>query len=157
MNQKSIALSKFLSRYHNLTGDNLTKLTHKDVKILFPHLERYSFDELESNPELLYSGDVVMVSDGKSVIPYRVPKIELFEEDPLEVCREEEPKIVITPKHYRYDKMSIYELRCLLERKFNHIKNRREARKELESRGIVLKKKYVRENAHNIKKKDMEE
>ena len=49
--------------------------------------------------------------------------------------------------------MSIYELKQLLDRKFNSTNNSRNAKRELESRGII-KKKYKREK---IKRQSMEE
>ena len=45
--------------------------------------------------------------------------------------------------------MSIYELKQLLNTRFNSYRNSREARRELEKRGVVLTKKY---NRNEIKK-----
>ena len=41
-------------------------------------------------------------------------------------------------------RMNEYELRLMLRRKFNSIANQRQARRELEDRGVVLSKKYNR-------------
>ena len=45
--------------------------------------------------------------------------------------------------------MSNYELKCLLENKLNKYKNRIKAREELMERGVLVRKKYKRDN--NIK------
>lgn len=141
-----INLSKFLARYCNLTGKDLSKIKHEDVKMLFPDLKRATFEEIEENPMLVYSGSVLLVNDGKKVVPYYVP-ITAYEEmdDPMEFSMQKDDNgpHVDYGKH-DYTKMSIYELRCMLKRKFNSIANQRNARRELERRGIVLSKKYDR-------------
>ena len=50
--------------------------------------------------------------------------------------------------------MSVYELRKLLNTKFNSYRNSREARRELERRGVVLTRKY---NRSTDRKKIMED
>ncbi len=70
-----IKLSKFLVRYCNLRGEDLTKIRHEDVKVLFPTLKRASFEELENNPKKLASGEILLVNDGRKVIPYYVPSL----------------------------------------------------------------------------------
>ncbi len=62
----------------------------------------------------------------------------------MEFSRQVDKKPTVDNKKYDYTKMSIYELKCLLRRKFNSYANRRNARKELERRGVVLTKKYSR-------------
>jgi len=141
-----INLSKFLSRYCNLTGKNLSKINHEAVKFLFSYLKRATFEEIRENPMLVATGEVLLVNDGKKVIPYYVPDIEYEElDEPQEVSMQ---RVDNTPKvdygRHDYTKMSIYELKCLLKRKFNSYANQRNARIELESRGVVLSKKYNR-------------
>ena len=53
--------------------------------------------------------------------------------------------------------MTIYELKQLLNRKFNSYKNSREARKELEKRGVVLTKKYNRNEVKRMKEDEVNE
>jgi hypothetical protein len=140
-----INLSKFLARYCNLAGKDLSKIKHEDVKVLFPSLKRASFEEIEKNRYLLASGEVLLVNDGKRVIPYFVPPTCMDEETvPMDFTMEEAPKQEINYRKYDYTKLSIYELRCLLRRKFNSYANQRNAKMELERRGIVLSKKYNR-------------
>lgn len=67
-------LSTFLAHYFGIENENLSKLTHKDIKDIFP-LKRISFDELKKNKHLLLSGSVIVVRDCKGKeIPYVVPK-----------------------------------------------------------------------------------
>ena len=46
---KSITLSKFLSRYMAVDGKALTKVSHTDVKTLFPSIQRTSFEYAEKH------------------------------------------------------------------------------------------------------------
>ena len=144
MKDNFISLSKFLSRYACVEGKDLKKLTHEDVEVLFPQLKRTSFEIVFNNPDLLYSGKVLMVYDGKSAIPYIVPKMEIQDMDMMCVSREEEKVKQVDDKVYDYTSMSIYELRCLLVRKFNSTRNQVCARKELNKRGVEITKKYKR-------------
>ncbi len=144
MKDNFISLSKFLSRYACVEGKDLKKLTHEDVEVLFPQLKRTSFEIVFDNPDLLYSGKVLMVYDGKSAIPYIVPKMEIQDMDMMCVSREEEKVKPVDDKVYDYTSMSIYELRCLLVRKFNSTRNQVCARKELNKRGVEITKKYKR-------------
>lgn len=138
-----INMSKFLSRYCNLIGNNLSKITHEDVRVLFPKIKRASFEEVSQNPKLLAIGKVVYVNDGKNVIPYYTPNVDFdILDEPTPVNKKEEKRVINKKKDYA--KMSIYELRCILRRKFNSCSCQRKARCELEKRGIVLSKKYNR-------------
>ena len=140
---KEISLSKFLSRYCYLKGETLKKVTHQEVKELFPEFKRSSFKEINEHPELLVTGKVILVNDGKKTIPYYSLPIE-EDKDYTELMREEVKKLEINDKHYDYSSLSIYELRLLLRHRFNSLRNQCCARNELKSRGVVLSKKYNR-------------
>ena len=145
MKHQSITLAKFLSRYLGLDGQDLTKITHEDAKIFFPDLKRTTFSYLDAHPEELINGTVALVTDGHKEIPYYIPR-EKGLDDRLEFKREEEKKQEKKGKqHYDYSKMSVYELKQLLNVRFNSYKCSRRARQELENRGIVLRKKYKRD------------
>ena len=138
-----MSLSKFLSRYVQVKGVDLNHVKHDEVKFLFPFLKRASFDEIKYNRELIYSGKVILVSDGKKTIPYYVPQLEMdvdYEYDEFE--RQNALTNIVDDKYYDYSSMSEYELRQLLRRKFNSRRNQKEAKKELLSRGIELKKTH---------------
>lgn len=143
--KNSISLSKFLSRYVSLEGKDLKKVTHKEVKALFPFLKRAGFEDVSNNPILVKSGKVVLVDDGHNEIYYYVP--ERTEEDKMQFTREEvDKRIVLDDTVYDYVNMSVYELRCLLVRKFNSTRNQYCARRELNRRGIPITRKYKRVN-----------
>ena len=150
-----INLSKFLARYCNLKGKALSKVHHDDVSVLFPFLKRATFDEIRENPLLVITGNILLVNDGIKVVPYYVP---ITTKDDLEESmefnmQEEDTGIKVDYSNHDYANMSIYELRCLLRRKYNSYRNQKNARIELENRGIVLKKKYNR----SLEKRKMEE
>ena len=148
-----ISLAKFLSRYKYVEGEDLKKITHEEAIKLFPDLKRSTYEEVSNNRELLANGKIVFVDDGKRKIPYYIPEV-LDDIDTMEFHREPVSPVEIDDNDYDYSSMSVYELRCLLKRKFNSNRNQMNARKELNRRGITLNKKY---NRNDIKKKMIEE
>ncbi len=146
MLKSSMNLSKFLTRYCNITGKDLSRLHHEDVYWLFPNLKRATFEEVERYPGLVATGQIILVDDGRKIIPYKTPELQYDElEEPTEFIMEDKtdgPKVDYG-KH-DYTKMNVFELRQMLRRKFNSALNQKYARRELEERGIVLSKKYDR-------------
>ncbi len=156
----TISLSKFLSRYCNVKGDSLKKITHEEVKVLFPELSRAKdkalrtkneiLSYIKSNKEDLLYGRILLVSDGHYIIPYFTPVLSTELEDEMQVERHAEPGIKVDDEHYDYSKLNEYELRQLLRRKFSSPRNQTCARRELHDRGISITKKY-RRNDYKIK------
>ena len=72
MKENEISIYKFLYTYLFITNKDLYKITHEDVKILFPYLKRCSFDDVKKNPHLIKDRKVVFVNDGRKTIPYYV-------------------------------------------------------------------------------------
>ena len=147
---KSITLSKFLSRYMAVDGKALTKVSHTDVKTLFPSIQRTSFEYAEKHQEDIMMGIIRMVFDGKTTIPDIVPKEEITDSRTTMPHKERKKEKV---HHYDYSRMKIYELKQLLNARFNTYKVSRNARQELESRGVLVKKKKYK----RVKTVDMEE
>ena len=148
MRKNTISLAKFLSRYLLIAGKDLKKLTHEDVKYLFPQLKRTTFKKVEQDPTLLLSGKVLLVSDGYSIIPYYVPEVLEMDSGCADfvMCEVEEYH---EEEYYDFMSMTNYELKKLLENKLNSRKNRMRAKRELEDRGIIMKRKYKRSNKIN--------
>ena len=73
--QNEISLAKFLARYCNMAGKDLSRMTHDDVEVMLPELKRTSFELVEKKPELLAQGIVLLVNDGFRTIPYLAPLI----------------------------------------------------------------------------------
>ena len=49
----------------------INKLTHNDMKVLFPDIKRTSFDNLERNSSLIYKGEIILVHDCNGyILPY---------------------------------------------------------------------------------------
>ena len=136
-----ISLAKFLSRYVLLSGVDLKKLTHEDVKVLFPDIRRCSIEKIRENPSLIYSREVILVYDGRHHIPYYPPEVLSSEITQVELDVVEEDKGLDNNVNYDYTSMSNYELKCVLKNKFNSYKNKRKAKYELENRGIILEKR----------------
>ena len=153
MKYNIISLAKFLARFGSLKGEVLSSITHDEVKILFPQFKRTTFENAKINKELVSTGKILMVDDGQKIIPYFLPIMEDENLFLLDVLREEDEVEVIDTCEYDYTSMSIYELKKLLDKKFNSKDNSRKAKKELENRGII-KKKYSRKD---FKKGLMEE
>ena len=142
-NVKVISLAKFLNKYVSLCGEDLKKLTHEDVQILFPYFKRSSFDKIYNNQTLVSSGKVVLVNDGKKTIPYYAPQTLYLDDDYTEFFLdkiEEVPQLI----SYDYTEMSNYELKKILKEKFSTYKEKKNARRELEDRGVVMRKEMKR-------------
>ncbi len=153
MKYNVISLSKFLARFGSLKGKVLGDITHDEVKILFPQFKRTTFEYARLNKELISTGKILMVDDGQKIIPYLTPVLEKKDTCLLDVLREDDEVIEVDCGDHDYTRMSIYELKKLLDKKFNSTSNSRHAKRELESRGII-KKKY---NRKDFKKGLMEE
>ena len=153
MKYNVISLSKFLARFGFLKGETLNHITHDEVKILFPQFKRTTFEYARLNKELVSTGKILMVDDGQKIIPYLSPDIDKKDTCLLDVLREEDEIREIDYGNYDYSSMSIYELKKLLDKKFNSNSNNRCDKKELENRGVI-KKKYDRKK---FKKGLMEE
>lgn len=84
MKENSIGLEKFLMSYYGISNNGLSelKMSHKDVKVLYPHIKRISFEQLMHNKEILYIGGVIPVKDSYgNIAPYLKPEIK-----DIEIC-----------------------------------------------------------------------
>ena len=142
MGQNIITLSKFISRYLGVNGQPLRNLSHEDAKHLFPNLRRATFSYIESHPIENGNGNIVLVTDGRKTIPYYTP--ELVQND-FEVVEVKSNTMKATRTVPDYANMKIYELKKLLNVKINGRLISRCARRELYDRGVVLGKKYKRQ------------
>lgn len=148
----SMSLSKFLSRYVNVRGSALNKVTHSDVRILFPDLQTMPLTEIkhsskpdEDNTKLVYSGDIVLVTDGREIVAYVAPELKCVEEDEMNFYGKKAEQKINNDIGNCAD-LNEYELRLLLRRKFNSLTVQSAARRELRSRGVAITKKYKRNN-----------
>ena len=67
----AILLNDFLDKYYGRTDFREKKLIHENIKSLFPDIKRGCFEEIVKNPELVYTGKVVIVKDANNnCIPY---------------------------------------------------------------------------------------
>ncbi len=140
-NRNVITLAKFLSRYLGVNGEFTKYLTHDDIKYMFPSIKRSSFSYIDEHKGAVECGFILLVNDGRKTIPYYAPVVNQEQS----VVIEEEKKEDNKKKNIDYANMRIFELRELLNVKFNGYHTSRMARRELEDRGVVLRKKYNRE------------
>ena len=71
----STTLKLFLIAYCGIQDSKLlsNKLTHKDIKHLFPNLKRVSFDYVLDNIDDVYIGNIILVEDSfDNVVPYSI-------------------------------------------------------------------------------------
>lgn len=71
-----IDLISFLRNYYGITSSSLkiNKLTHADIKILFPDIKRISLERLKKEMESIYRGEVLLVYDAHNyILPYVNP------------------------------------------------------------------------------------
>jgi len=133
-----IDLISFLNNYYGINNESLkmNKLTHTDVKILFPMIKRSSFSELQNNMSLVYKGELLLVYDsyGK-ILPYINPHLEVLDNN--EYFNNYEDVTFININDIDLDKLTKDELLQLRRRlKYNHQKE-----EEKEVVDIIRKKK----------------
>ena len=69
--KNALSINDFLEKYYGRTEFRNKKLVHENVKSLFPDIQRGSFEDIVKNPELVYTGKVVLVRDSNNkCIPY---------------------------------------------------------------------------------------
>ena len=76
-----IDLLTFLRNYYGIVNQNLkiNRLSHMDMRILFPNVKRGSFEYLDNNQELVYNGDIILVYDCYGfVLPYINPRLDII-------------------------------------------------------------------------------
>lgn len=124
LTDQAIPMSTFLSKIMGIRDKSIVgELTHKDLSFLLPELERTSYRKILDDPEMVYSGEVVLVIDSaRNAVPYVVErKLQPLEEMGIsdvidatvwddEMPREEIPNI----RDYDLKSMSVYELEQLL-------------------------------------------
>ena len=146
---KQVDLISFLRNYCGIVNENLkyNKLTHIDVSLLFPNIERMDFDELKYNQDKLYTGDIILVYDYKGyVIPYINPRFGLEYTEPLTTYVEEEEVIDINA--INLDQLSKDELIKLRRR----IKKNKQLKDEKIIVKAIRRKKDRRVIRYKIKK-----
>ena len=108
MEAEIISLRKFLMLYLNITYDRKYKITHQDVKVLFPDLKRASLDDIKKDPYLLITKKIVLVNDGRNVVPYIKPMLLDEEMELTDIDMEVEHR-----RSYDFDNMTKNELKAL--------------------------------------------
>jgi hypothetical protein len=77
LEKTSITIPKFISKYLGIQDMSLVfgNLSHADLAVLFPYLERSNFDYILDNPDDVYNGNIVLVCDCiGNYIPYITKK-----------------------------------------------------------------------------------
>ena len=80
LNDRSISISKFLRVYYGIinTSDPRNRISHSDVKVLFPNIKRTGFEWLLKNKGEFYSGNVIPVVDSYgNLAPYINPHLQV--------------------------------------------------------------------------------
>lgn len=73
----AISIKKFLRLYMGITDPRIldAKISHKDLKILNPHLKRLPYKYISSDMKQVLSGNVIIVIDDYgNYIPYEAPE-----------------------------------------------------------------------------------
>jgi len=75
----TLTISKFMSNYYNIKSKELNKLTHEDLKEIFPELIGVSFSDITD--ESVFTGEVLLVVDSDNIIlGYLNPFLKDYEE-----------------------------------------------------------------------------
>lgn len=156
-----MSVSKFVSKYFNLSGKDISKLTHVDLQHIFRLLEPKDWGQIPSYSKCvtkdgsimindsifkkyineLMSGEAILIDDGHRIIAYKTPYVLYDTQEPYTYS---EQKTVVDDGYYDYSTMEESEIRKHLVRTENSYRNQVEARKELKRRKIPVTKKYDR-------------
>ena len=115
-----ITITSFLSKYLGVRDQRVlsSRITHKDIKAIFPNLKRVSFDYAVDNPTLIGDSTILLVSDSIGrVVPYMNPQLGYEETEYFgEFVRDESTSKEIIPNIDEIDLESLnnYELQQLL-------------------------------------------
>jgi hypothetical protein len=126
----SITIEAFMARILGVRNQRVlaNRITHNDLKDLFPDLRRPSFDYVLDNPRTVSMGEVFMVSDCQGrVVPYFNPHYVIEEIEYYGTYEDQEPVSEPTPVIDDVDlmDMSTYDLAQLMHA--YHDKNNRGA------------------------------
>ena len=82
LKETTISLRKFLILYYGINIDlHGNKLSHSDLKCLFPNIKRVSFEYVLNNKELAFNGDIICVFDSfNNPAFYKRPDVEVFDD-----------------------------------------------------------------------------
>ena len=156
-----MSASKFVSKYFNLSGKDVSRLTHVDLQHMFRLLEPKEWGQIASYSKCvtkdgsivindsifkgyineLMSGEAILIDDGHRIMAYKTPHVLYDTQEPYAYKAE---KIVLDDGYYDYSSMEESEIRKHLVRTENSYRNQVEARKELKRRKIPVTKKYNR-------------
>ena len=108
----SISLKSFLMIFCGICNETLLqgKISHDDVKHLFPELKKSTFEYLSKNINEIYTGNIILVKDSYGFIaPYQKPLIEEYIEIPdIEIIDDKKEKAI--EEIVNLENLSLYEL-----------------------------------------------
>lgn len=147
-----ITMAEFLYNYCCCADQNFFKTTHDDLKRLLPELQRVSFTTANSNSELLYTGELILIRDCKNnVVPYINPFRNGY--DNIVAIEEELTKQTVKKKDEKFDvkkisnyKLKVYLRMCKNSHNVGKYKVCRLLKQEISLRGITTsgaKKKQI--------------
>ena len=73
LEKESVSIESFLCRFLGITDVGLMNahLSHNDLKAICPNLKRTGFARILDDPELVHTGEVILVTDSlNNVVPY---------------------------------------------------------------------------------------
>jgi len=110
--QYAISLKSFLVVFCGIYNETLLtqKVSHDDIRHLFPELKKVGFDYISKNLNEIYVGNIILVRDSFGFIaPYKKPLIEEYIEMPnIEIIETKREKII--EEVVNLENLSLYEL-----------------------------------------------
>ena len=154
----TITMCKFMSTFYNIKNKDLNKLTHKDIKEIFPDLKSVSSSKITD--ENLIIGDIILVIDSKNkILGYPNPYIyDYYEKHSYECEENSDIDLVFTVdddidelkeiKEEDLDSLNKYELEKLLKLSREN--------QEYKIKRLVQKTLYFNKDNHSTKKETQE-
>ena len=120
LKKTSLSLRKFLILYYGINIDSHGKLSHNDIKYLFPHIRRVSFEYVLDNRENTFNGNITCVFDSfNNPAFYERPNIKLFDEiEYIETTKESDKNLKNINRIHEY--REVYKI--LKEKKQKNLK-----------------------------------
>lgn len=166
-----VSITRFIKEFLGIEDDALLRsdLTHQVLAELFPYLKRTSFEHILDNPNVVYSGSVVLVKDKLgNYIPYIVTGLlEKLEEQGINYVMSEADWGDGTPENwdqterinYDLEALSTYQLTQLMyiykasgeHNNYLKVRNELTSREDSSRANRLSKQKALRRSAKKIK------
>lgn len=147
-----LTINKFMTNYYNINGENLNKVTHSNLKEIFPFLNISSLEE--QTEENITMGNIILVIDSKNKIKaYNNPYLNTEEMDNNKKESKAELIFVVDDDVDILDKIDSEVLKELNIYELEKVLKLSKAYQDYKMQKLVQKELYFRTENHSSKNK----